>query len=76
MGYDGDITFFNIAAGGQPQQPVCIYVPASFYFEYLFYCTLKSNDDLYYSRMKIAAEQKSSGNVYAICVRVAPLSHR
>ena len=76
MGYDGGITFFNIAAGGQPQQPVCLYIPASFYFEYLFYCTLKSNDDLYYSRLQNAMKQKSSGNVYAVCVGLACSSHR
>lgn len=71
VGFDGNISFFDLAAGGEPKRPLSVFIPSSFYFEYLFYCILKSNDEMYYDRHEIAARESSSGHLYTVCVPAA-----
>ena len=65
---ENNLTQVILAAGGESKKPLSFLIPVSFFFEYIFYLTMKKEGDLYYSRCERAAQAATADNLYSIVV--------
>ena len=59
-----------LACGGEPKESISCVVPASFVFEYMFYLSVKQNNDLYYARRERSLDAMNSDALFTVAVGV------
>ena len=59
-----------LSCGGEPKESVSCIVPATFLFEYMFYLSMKQNNDLYYARRERSLDAVNSDAFFTLTVGV------